>query len=237
MRRSARAARATTRQQTSGNDAEGEQHGVAGAHERENGDAEPDEREPAGRGCERGPRDEQCPARERGREHGLARELVEHQGVARVREQRGGDARSRRAARSSAPPPPSRRSSRRRGPPSAAPRAARRDVERGSRDERRDRRAEEHRPRQQDVVVEELDVRVAGTRRGRGPPSAARRSHGPRTRPAQSRRRRARRAASTRGSRATRGDARIGFLPRGHERGRRLASLSGWWAGATMYRD
>ena len=28
-----------------------------------------------------------------------------------------------------------------------------------------------------------------------------------------------------------------GFLPRGHERGRRLASLSGWWAGVTMHRD
>ena len=28
-----------------------------------------------------------------------------------------------------------------------------------------------------------------------------------------------------------------GFFPRGHEPGRRLASLSGWWAGATMHRD
>ena len=64
-------------------DPESEQHGVSRTHEREEGDAEPDEREAAHGRRERCPDDEECPERERRREHGLARELVEHQRVAR----------------------------------------------------------------------------------------------------------------------------------------------------------
>src|SRR4029078_8303147 len=68
------------------NDAEGEQNGISRPHEGENGDAEADEGEASTRGCERRSGYEQCAARERRSEDGLARKLVEHQGVARIGE-------------------------------------------------------------------------------------------------------------------------------------------------------
>ena len=68
------------------NDAEGEQNGVPGPHEREHGDSEADEGEAADRRRERGSHDEERPAREGRGEHGLARQLVEHERVALVGE-------------------------------------------------------------------------------------------------------------------------------------------------------
>ena len=168
----------------------------------------------------------------------LARQLVEHERVALVGEEEGGD-------RERYPRP---EVARRRSPAddrasvkTAIAGSAKRPPKRSSDspvEERRDRRAEEHRPRQEDVVVEELDVReevlvqvAASLQR---PGDRTDRVHGQCDR----RRRRARRAASTRGSRATRGDARMRFrFLVAMESWARLASLSGWWRWLARHRD
>ena len=138
---------------------ERDEHGVPGAREREDGDAEPDERERRPGGPESRPRDEVRPARERGREHGLARDLVEHDPVRRVHEQRHSrrdrDTRPERP-RGRRPGDDRAREEHRHG--GLRERAAC-EIEQGAVHDRRQRRAEEHRPRRHRVGVEELPVR------------------------------------------------------------------------------
>ena len=142
------------------NEAEREQHRVSRADERENGDTQAHEGEAARGGSESGPDDEECPGREAGGEHGLAREFVVHQCVSLVEEQGGCDAdRYPRPKVSGCPSPADDRAGveerhERLGQPPVE------DVEREAGEERRDRRPEEHRPREEDVAVEKLDVGI-----------------------------------------------------------------------------
>ena len=104
--------------------------------------------------------DEQRPQGEGGREHRLAGQLVEHQPVRRVDEQRGRDEeRGTRAVRSRCGGPGDDRAGEEHGHQRLGE-AAVRNVEGAAVDDRRDRRPEQHRPWQQRVPVEELHVVV-----------------------------------------------------------------------------
>ena len=146
--------------QDEGEDDEGEQDRVAGTNEGEQRDAEAGERETAGRRPACGARDEPRPERERRGEERLARELVEHQAVRRIDEDRDRDEQgSPRPERARRRGPRDHRAGEQHGEQRLGEPASR-YIERSAGHDRRHRRPEQHRPRQERMPVEELDVAV-----------------------------------------------------------------------------
>ena len=139
---------------------EDEQQRVSRADERAQRDTRTGEREPAHRGADGCAREEQRPAGEGRGEERVARELVEHEPVRGVDEEGGYDEERRTSAERPCGDRPRDDRAREEHAHQRLGEETARDVERDAGEDRHRGRAEEHRPRQQRVPVEELDVAV-----------------------------------------------------------------------------